>query len=209
MNSNITSRDLADANRRNRPRRSLAWNRVGDLLVTAALKLALTGACVLGLGFAAYLWFFGAGWTISGAPLLANLLLDHLSALAQRTPPMQIHLPLPWTIYLSLWTFPVLFSLVELFGVPLQQTKTITGTETRTKWIWLGNGLAVVYVIVIGLDLSSTFLGLYNPQQAGATLAWLARGNLAGAAISTMFFTFFPEWLARALLASLRTVWRA
>jgi hypothetical protein len=162
-------------------------------------RIALTGACLLGLGIAGYLWFFGAGWTVSGAPLLANILLAHISRIGHIEPILQIALPLSGRVFAALWALPVIFSLDEAFGVPLQ--------KAGKRWEWLGLGLAIVWLCVVGSDLSSTFLGLYNPSEPVGTLAWLLRGNVIGASVNAVFFTFFPEWLAGAMLVALTTIW--
>lgn len=198
----VTSKPLTA--RRRRPvivvRRTLRrWRSPADWIGTFMRRVSLTWACLLGLGISGYLWFFGAGWTVSGSPLLANVLLAHISSVGRIEPALAVALPLAASVFAALWILPVCFSMTEVFGVPLQ--------KAGERWIWLGLGLALVWLLVISADLASTFLGVYNPNEVPGTLGWLTRGTLPGAAVTTTFFTFFPEWLAGAMLVALRRVW--
>ena len=201
----VTVRDLdTPAVKKAAPQRTVRirhWHKIGDWIATQIKRLVLTLGCLIGVCLALYFWFFGAGWTVNGVPLLGNILLGHLSHIAKIEPVMQIRLPLPWEIYQALWVVPVICSLDEIFGVPLRRR--------AKRWIWLGLGLAAVWVFVVSFDLSSTFLGLYNPEIPPGTVVWLFRGTLPGAAFSTVWFTFFPEWLLGSMLATLFWIWRS
>ena len=66
-----------------------------------------------------------------------------------------------------------------------------------------------MWLIVVAGDVFTTLLGLSTYDADQSTVLAVVLETAAGLIVATAFFTFWPEWLARTMLARWRVIWRA
>lgn len=124
-------------------------------------------------------WIAGGKWTIDGSPLLINAVFDFLHIPAV-LPPVR-----HYAVYAFLCWLPIGISVVEHRYAPWRGLR---------EW----SILALVYVmlvwfVVTGVDWSSTFLALTNPEPGAWRIAHEVAARPILAALWTTLTTFAPE----------------
>lgn len=139
------------------------------------------------------LWFFGALWTLEGAILGINTLLDWVTLSALAVPEA--------TGYWVLLAVPlgIAFSRVEISYRPVR--------KVGDKWRTAGAGFWAVWLCLVAFDVGSTYIGYRNADHQLAMAQQLASYPV-WAGLWAFVVTFGPEWLILFGLQLLRNNWK-